>query len=121
MGGLLASGPTTDARLIDFVLGVKYKMGMDQPDPLPVPNVPRARARESKRLALIERVLDAAHDLFLEQGYDGTKLSDVCGRAGIAYGTFFNHFDEKRDLLRGLSERSLRRMTEKLEALAKDH
>lgn len=80
----------------------------------------RALGRESKRLALIERVLDAAHALFLEQGYDGAKLSDVCQRAGIAYGTFFNHFDEKRDLLRGLSERALRTLTEKLEALAKE-
>lgn len=80
----------------------------------------RALGRASKRLALIERVLDAAHALFLEQGYDGAKLSDVCGRAGIAYGTFFNHFDEKRDLLRGLSERSLRALTERLESLAKD-
>jgi len=129
MGALLGTRRTIDARLIDFVLGVKYKMGMDQPgplpdqtpDPAPDPTAPRVRARESKRLALIERVLDAADALFLEQGYDGTKISDVCGRAGIAYGTFFNHFDEKRDLLRGLSERSLRRMTEKLEGLAKGH
>lgn len=90
-----------------------------RPDPTPGRS-PRAAGRESKRLALIERVLDAAHALFLEQGYDGAKLSDICNRAGIAYGTFFNHFDEKRDLLRGLSERSLRTLTEKLEGLAKD-
>ena len=71
----------------------------------------RQLGRESKRLALIERVLDAADSLFEEKGYDGTKISDICGRAGIAYGTFFNHFDEKRDLLRGLSERALRKLT----------
>jgi len=79
----------------------------------------RQQGRESKRLALIERVLDAADALFEEKGYDGTKISDICARAEIAYGTFFNHFDEKRDLLRGLSERALRKLTEQLEALAK--
>lgn len=111
------------ARLIDVVLVVKYKFRMARPRPTPMPRpatTRRAPARESKRLALIERVLDAAHALFLEQGYDGAKLSDVCSRAGIAYGTFFNHFDAKRDLLRGLAERALRTLTEKLEALAKD-
>lgn len=79
----------------------------------------RQLGRESKRLALIERVLDAADSLFEEKSYDGTKISDICGRAEIAYGTFFNHFDEKRDLLRGLSDRALRRLTEQLEELAK--
>lgn len=137
------------ARLIDLVLEVKYKMSMPRPRPTrsetdrarargeraadevhPAPGAAapdsarrgggRAPTRESKRLALIERVLDASHALFLEQGYDGAKLSDVCSRAGIAYGTFFNHFDAKRDLLRGLAERALRTLTEKLEALAKD-
>jgi AcrR family transcriptional regulator len=86
------------------------------PDPRPDP---RQQGRESKRLALIERVLDAADSLFEEKGYDGTKISDICNRAQIAYGTFFNHFDEKRDLLRGLSERALRKLTEQLEGLAK--
>jgi len=79
----------------------------------------RRLGRESKRLALIERVLDAADSLFEERGYDGTKISDICSRASIAYGTFFNHFDGKRDLLRGLSERALRQLTEQLEELTK--
>jgi AcrR family transcriptional regulator len=135
------------ARLIDLVFVVKYKILMRRPRstrtapdraasraarpsprpaelpaaaPAPRRASARAPARESKRLALIERVLDAAHALFLEQGYDGAKLSDLCSRAGIAYGTFFNHFDAKRDLLRGLADRALRTLTEKLEALAKD-
>lgn len=102
--------------LIEFVLEVKYKTVMpsaeDRPDP-------RQQGRESKRVALIERVLDTADSLFEEKGYDGTKISDICNRAEIAYGTFFNHFDGKRDLLRGLSERALRKLTEQLEALAK--
>jgi len=84
------------------------------------PRDARQLGRESKRLALIERVLDAASDLFGEQGYDGTKVSEVCARSGIAYGTFFNHFPEKRDLVRGLAERSLRTLTEELEGLSKE-
>lgn len=82
------------------------------------PNL-RERGRASKRLALIERVLDAASALFEQKGYDGTKISEICAQANIAYGTFFNHFEGKRDLLRGLSERALRSLTEQLEQLSK--
>lgn len=79
----------------------------------------RALGRASKRLARVERVLDAASALFERQGYDGTKISEICAEADIAYGTFFNHFGGKRDLLRGLSERALRTLTERLEQLSK--
>lgn len=83
------------------------------------PNL-RERGRASKRLALIERVLDAASALFEQKGYDGTKISEICAQANIAYGTFFNHFEGKRDLLRGLSERALRSLTEQLEQPSKE-
>ncbi len=75
---------------------------------------------ESRRLAAIERTLDAAARLFAEKGYDGTKVAEICAEAGIAYGTFFNHFSGKRDLLRGLTNRAERRLAERLEALAKE-
>jgi len=76
--------------------------------------------REVRRLAAIERTLDAAARLFAEKGYDGTKVSEICADAGIAYGSFFNHFSEKRDLLRGLTNRSEGLLAERLEALAKE-
>ena len=76
--------------------------------------------RELRRLALRARVLEQAELLFLEKGYDGTKVTDVCERAGISYGTFFNHFSEKRDLLRELAEASLRSLAEHLEQLSKE-
>jgi len=76
--------------------------------------------RELRRLALRARVLEQAELLFLEKGYDGTKVTDVCERAGISYGTFFNHFSEKRDLLRELAEASLGSLAEHLEQLSKE-
>jgi AcrR family transcriptional regulator len=76
--------------------------------------------REQRKLAAIERALDAAERLFAVKGYDGTKVAEICAEAGIAYGTFFNHFSEKRDLLRGLTSRSEAQLAERLEALAKE-
>lgn len=46
-----------------------------------------------------ERILEAAVELFGEQGVDATKVADVCERADVARQTFFNHFPAKADLL----------------------
>jgi AcrR family transcriptional regulator len=45
------------------------------------------------------RILDAAVDLFAEQGYDGTSVAEVITRAGVAKGGFYHHFASKEDLL----------------------
>ena len=46
-----------------------------------------------------ERVLDAAVDLFAQQGYDGTSVAQVIARAGVAKGGFYHHFSSKEALL----------------------
>ncbi|WP_375475208.1 TetR/AcrR family transcriptional regulator [uncultured Jatrophihabitans sp.] len=48
---------------------------------------------------LKQRVLDAAVDLFAEQGYDGTSVTQVITRAGVAKGGFYHHFVSKEALL----------------------
>jgi AcrR family transcriptional regulator len=45
------------------------------------------------------RVLDAAVELFAQQGYDGTSVSQVITRAGVAKGGFYHHFASKEALL----------------------
>ncbi len=79
---------------------------------------PQSR-RERRRAEVRDRILDAATALFSERGYDETKVSDICERADVAYGTFFNHFPEKRSLLRTLADGSVERVAERLEELAK--
>ncbi|HVU93164.1 MAG TPA: helix-turn-helix domain-containing protein, partial [Jatrophihabitans sp.] len=49
--------------------------------------------------AVRERVLDAAVELFADQGYDGTSVAQVIGRAGVAKGGFYHHFASKEQLL----------------------
>jgi AcrR family transcriptional regulator len=43
--------------------------------------------------------LDAAVDLFAQQGYDGTSVAQVIGQAGVAKGGFYHHFASKEALL----------------------
>lgn len=54
----------------------------------------RGRPRASSRAVLEE----AAFELFLEQGYDGTTAADIARRAGVSRGTFFNYFAAKADV-----------------------
>ena len=75
--------------------------------------------RERRRLEVRARVLEAAVELFEERGYDATTVANICERADIAYGTFFNHFPEKRDVLRMLADRAVETVEENLETLAK--
>ena len=45
------------------------------------------------------RILRAAQRLFAHQGYDGTTTRDLAQSAGVAEGTLFRHFDNKKAIL----------------------
>jgi len=46
-----------------------------------------------------ERLVQAALDLFTEQGYDATTVTEIAERAGVTKMTFFRHFPDKREVL----------------------
>lgn len=49
-----------------------------------------------------QAVAHAALELFIEQGYRGTRISDVASRAGVAKGTVYLHFADKQALFAGV-------------------
>jgi AcrR family transcriptional regulator len=49
---------------------------------------------EQTRLAIIQ----AAHDLFVQQGYHGTSMRQIAGNAKIALGGLYNHFASKEQV-----------------------
>ncbi|MDD3398503.1 MAG: TetR/AcrR family transcriptional regulator [Candidatus Methanomethylophilaceae archaeon] len=44
-------------------------------------------------------ITEAALSLFLEKGYQRTRIDDIIERVGIAKGTFYHHFQSKIDVL----------------------
>ena len=48
-----------------------------------------------------ERLIDAALDLFVENGYEETTVAQIAERAGMNRATFFRHFADKREVLFG--------------------
>jgi AcrR family transcriptional regulator len=62
----------------------------------------------------IERILDAAGQLFAERHYHEVRMDDVAARAGVAKGTIYLHFKDKDDLYQALTLASLRKLSERV-------
>jgi len=75
--------------------------------------------RERRRLEIRERIVETAFLLFETQGYEATTVTEIAERADIAYGTLFQHFPSKLDLLREVSGRALGRLFENVEEVNK--
>ena len=56
------------------------------------------RAGRPKSKAKAEAILRAAAELFLAQGFQGTSMDAVAGRAGVSKQTVYSHFANKEEL-----------------------
>ena len=69
------------------------------------------RSRES-----YERVLDAAHALLEENGFEGFTAQEVAERSGVSVGAIYERFGNKETLLRAVHARLMESMSEAGEA-----
>ncbi|MFF7953703.1 TetR family transcriptional regulator [Streptomyces griseorubiginosus] len=53
------------------------------------------------------RILDAAGQVFVKNGYEGATVNDIIRAAGVTKGAFYFHFREKRDLAVAILESTL--------------
>jgi TetR/AcrR family transcriptional repressor of nem operon len=58
-------------------------------------------------LTTVDRLRQAATELFAERGYDGTSMADIAERIGIAKASLYNYYSSKDELLLDLVHRSL--------------
>ncbi len=74
---------------------------MSSTDPTTLEDAPAPRARNHKarvREASMERILDAAEQLFAEFGYHGVTLKDVAARVGVSSTLIHYHFNGKESI-----------------------
>jgi AcrR family transcriptional regulator len=62
-----------------------------------------------RRPATISALLDAALELFAEQGYGATSIPEICARAGLTKGAFYSNFANKDALFLALMDRNWQR------------
>jgi AcrR family transcriptional regulator len=60
------------------------------------PNGPRSRKGAQTRA----RLLDAAKEIFEENGFLDARISDIAERAGLSHGSFYHYFDSKEEIFR---------------------
>src|ERR1700722_258218 len=70
------------------------------------------RGMTKRRPLTITALLDAALELFAEQGYGATSIPDICTRAGLTKGAFYSNFANKDALFLALLDRSWERRAE---------
>jgi TetR/AcrR family transcriptional repressor of mexJK operon len=63
------------------------------------------RPSRADALLLRERILEAATELFLAEGYGSTSIEAVAARAGISKRTFYDRFDDKAMLFAAVVHR----------------
>lgn len=86
----------------------------DQPAPKP----PGLRAR--MRAAVQAEVVEVAHRLFTEQGFDQTTVDQIAGEVGLSRASLFRYFGTKEEIVLGRLEESGRRIAEALAARPDD-
>ena len=60
------------------------------------PNGPRSRKGAQTRA----RLLEAAKEIFEDNGFLDARISDIAERAGLSHGSFYHYFDSKEEIFR---------------------
>ena len=63
------------------------------------------------------RLLDAAREEFLKNGYDKTSLAEICKAAGVTTGALYKRYSGKEDLFCALVADTIRDMETYVKAL----
>lgn len=62
-------------------------------------DTPKLSRAERNRLQLRADIIQTAFEEFSAKGYHQTAISDIAKKLGIGHGTFYRHFQNKRDIL----------------------
>lgn len=66
---------------------------------------------ERRKLITRQSMLDAGRSLIARQGIDELSVQAITEAADVALGTFYNYFDEKRDLFEALCEEDFQQIS----------
>ena len=75
---------------------------------------PRRQPRQARSRERVDRILDAAAQLLLEEGYDAVKTNHIARRAGVSIGSIYQFFPNRVAIFHALAVRYLDRISEVL-------
>jgi AcrR family transcriptional regulator len=77
----------------------------------------RARQKENLR----QEILDAARQMFVEEGYASVSMRKIAERIEYSPTTIYLHFKDKAEIFHQLCEETFAKLTQRLETLARKH
>jgi len=80
----------------------------------------RRQSNDRRRERTRENLLDAASAVFLRQGYHSTTVSDIVAEAGVGQGTFYRHFESKREVFSALFDRVMAQIVSEVATISED-
>lgn len=83
-----------------------------EPRPVGVRRAERAPRRPRQLTQTREDILVATLEVVQESGYPGSRIEEICSRAGISRGAFYHHFPSKEAAIVALVERNLEPLLE---------
>ncbi|WP_417271339.1 TetR/AcrR family transcriptional regulator [Celeribacter sp.] len=86
-------------------------------DPEASNDTPKFRRRKEDRP---DELLDAAIDLFTENGFDRTRVADIAERAGLSKGAVYLYFPSKTAIIEALVERAVGGVADEIAATFAD-
>ena len=66
------------------------------------------RPMELEGRKALRKLLGAAHDVFVERGYHGTRVDDIVEAAGVSHGAFYRYFKNKDELAHLMAAQAMR-------------
>jgi AcrR family transcriptional regulator len=81
------------------------------------------RSKRSAPVAKAERrqqILTAAREVFAKRGYHQATIDDIVAQAGVARGTFYLYFEDKRSVFSDLIDRFSAKLTMAIVSIAPD-
>lgn len=84
----------------------------------PTPRLAEGGARQRRKEARPQELLDAALALFVEKGYAATRTEEVAQRAGVSKGTVYLYYPSKEELFKAVVRHNLSSLIAEGEELA---
>ena len=67
-----------------------------------------------------ERIVLAATELFVENGYYNTSVQDIVDKVGLSKGAIYHHFESKEEILKAVLERRARHTYKRYDAAVRE-
>src|SRR3954453_12013121 len=68
------------------------------------------KTRQARAERTRAAILDGARQVFEDRGFLDARISEICDRAGVAYGSFYTHFADKEAIFAELIDEMLNRL-----------